>query len=514
MKNFQFKDQSGSALLIFVVVLMGIGGVVGAELLASKLESVKQEKINHDYKVLRQAKKALLSFAVDYKVDADFYEMGRLPCPDNTFTVSTEGIQSGNCGARHANAVGYFPWKTLGIDILRDSNGECLWYAVSGDYKGSPKANMLNEDSNGLFVIQDENGVLQHGAAPGDRPIAIIIAPGDRLQGQNGALEDPNMEHCKGNYNESDYLESGGIIDYGVDHEDTADDIWTFLYGSIGSRLDNSDFNDKMVWITKDEYWDAVRAQGDLDVDIVGSEIDQLTSDITQCFLDYAQDGNNENKWLPWPAAIDLVEYRNDAVNGGANEYVDILNPPLLIGRVPQDISNSDAQEFALPGASQIATHPNKNDIFLTCLTPDRYELWQNWKDHFFYVVSKDFEMTNGSVALPIGNRCVAAGDCVEIVPAPAALNKIAAIVFYSSSVIVGQSRDSTPVDADEKNEIENYLDVINPTKSNAHLYPADAAYLGDVNKYYNETDVDTGDLAWCIAVNAAGTNLVRTDCT
>ena len=515
MKPLLQKPQSGFALLIFVVVLMGFGGTIAASFLGSKVESVNQNKDNHDYEVLRKAKQALLSFAVDYTVDNDFYEMGRLPCPDATFTAITEGIQSGNCGARHANAVGYLPWKTLGMEVLRDSNGECLWYVVSGDYKGSPKADMLNEDSNGLLWIQDENGIPYHGVTPGDRPIAIIIAPGGQLQGQTRNLADNNMAHCRGNYTEANYLESGGIVNYATDHLNSADDIWTYLHGSLGSRLDNSNFNDKMVWISKDEYWDAVKAQKDLEVTPPGSAIDQLTEAIAECLLDYAEDSNNENYWLPWPANINLVEYRNDEINGGANEYIDSLNPASLIGRVPQNISFSDAAEFGLPGASQINTAAANSNIFAACLSGNENELWQNWKDHFFYVVSRDFEMLDGSPILPISGRCVAPGDCVTIDGLVG--EKIAAIVFFSGSAITGQSRNSTPVDADEKDNLGNYLDVVSPTKSNAHLYPTDAVYFGaggDVNKYYDEVDINTQDLAYCLVVDGSGTDLEVTDCT
>jgi hypothetical protein len=494
MYRKQSKDQTGFALLIFLVVMMGLGGVAGVGLLASKVENVNQAKIDHDYKVLRQAKKALLSYAVDYKVGAiDFYDMGRLPCPDQSFSVSTEGIQSLNCGAKHANAVGYFPWKTLDIDILRDGDGQCLWYVVSGDYKdGSQRANMMNEDSNGLLRIRDENGLLQHGNQPGDRPIAIIIAPGKRLQGQTGSLADSNMEHCKGNYFEENYLESDGIIDYAADHLNAADDIWTYLYGSINSRLDNSNFNDKMVWITKDEYWDAVKAQKDLDAADSASVINNLTFDIATCLASYANhldnmDGSDLRRWLPSPAPVDLNDYRDNA------QYTDQLG--LSAGRLPRDINDSQGVANIDGGGPDLLTMAD-------CAFPiEQQALWQNWKDHFFYVVSKDFEINApSSNNLSTPNRCPLAtpGACVT-----SNGNNVAAIVFYADSVTNAQSRTAPP-DADQKNNIANYLEPTN-----------DHDYLDFITATDNDYYSNIGDLAYCLVVDPLDDQkLTVSDCT
>ena len=447
--------------------------------------------------------------------------MGRLPCPDMRNTgPATEGAQDSPCGSTHVNQYGYLPWKTLGIEPLKDSSGECLWYVVSGDYKsGTTAARMLNEDSNGLLRVRDENLDLYHGNAPGDRPIAIIIAPGPAIQGQTrGAIG----KHCRNDYTETNFLEPDNSLVYSTNHDldgsgDDADKIWAYSYGSASSRLENVNFNDKMVWITRDEYWDAVKAQNDLNISLPGSAIEQLTSDLTKCFADYANDANNENSWLPWPAAISngLSDYRDDASGGGASLYVDQNNPSSLIGRLPQSIVNSDTAESGLPAASPVSTHADKSNIFKTdfvgddCLTPERKDLWRNWKDHFFYAVSRDFEMQDGSIVAPLSNRCAAAGDCLQVetlagVPFP---NKIAAIVFYAGSAGAGQSRNSPPVDPDEKNDLSNYLDSQDASHSNAHQYPSDAAYAatgGDVNVYFN----DAGDLLYCIWVDALGTGL------
>jgi hypothetical protein len=74
--------------------------------------------------------------------------------------------------------------------------------------------------------------------------------------------------------------------------------------------------------------------------------------------------------------------------------------------------------------------------------------------------------------------------------------------VFYADSATATQSRDSTPVDADQKRLLSNYLETVTVTQSNAHFYPVDIGpgYTGDDRQYLPYSDSD--DLAYCITVN------------
>jgi hypothetical protein len=482
------NTQPGFALLIFVVVLLGLAGVVGSNLIQSKVKSVSIEKVNHDQAVLAKAKQALLSFAVEYnRPPNSVIDMGRLPCPDTT-SGGTEGQQDGNCGNAHANSSGYLPWKTLGIELLRDSSGECLWYVVSGEYKDTPPADMLNEDSNGLLLIQDENAQLYHGSNPGDRPIAAIIAPGPKLGTQNRTSV---MTQCHGNYTESNYLEAGGLINYTTNHANTEDDIWTYLYPSATNNLQNNSYNDRIVWISKSEYWAAVKAQGDLDASDTSTDINKLTEALAECVADYGNDPQNENEWLPWPAAIDMAEYRDN----GSYIDQDFSVPPSplkLMGRFPYNISSTNSHES---GTQSL----NMTNFMSNCLTVDELALWENWKDHFFYVVSEGFEMMHGETDSDLKDRC-SSDKCVKIDDGTA--DKVAAIVFYSGSALGNQIRDYGPVDTDEKDKIKNYLetDPLVADNSNAHQYPVDSAFSGNARNFYR----GLGDITYCVE---AGTN-------
>lgn len=486
-------NQSGFALLIFVVVLLGVAGFIGSEITQGRTKSVQVEKMKHDQAVLQMAKQALLGYAVEYHTaPGGLSDMGRLPCPDYKLDITPEGTQDGSCGARYVNISGFLPWKELGLDSIKDSSGECLWYVVSGDYKDSPEARMLNEDTNGLLQVQDENGQLYHGANPDDRPIALIIAPGPALSGQDRTPSNNTLTHCRGKYgDENEYLESGGSVNYTTNHAPTEDTIWTYVYGTLNNDLDNSNYNDRMVWITKSEFWDAIKAQGDLDAADTATKINELTKRLAECLVDYAVDPENNHEWLPWPAAIDMTEYRTN------NLYVDQDNPVNLLGRFPRRLTNTNSHEEFIQSSDM-------TNFLSACLTTTEMDLWKNWKDHFFYVVSEGFEMLDGDPDSNYGDRCDG-GKCVEI---EGSSKNYAAIVFYADSVEGAQSRNYDPVDPDEKNDIANYLNEVTITKSNAHHYPFDAGYAGDAKKYYR----DIGDLTYCIEVESSSFNV--TDCT
>ncbi len=513
------KNQSGFALLVFIVVLLGIAGIAGSSLLQNKTKTVYVEKIEHDQAVLKKAKEALLDYAVEYQKTNQLDEIGRLPCPDVRFeappTGTSEGVQDTPCGGKNINSVGLLPWKTLGLEPLRDSSGECLWYVVSGDYKDAIKADMLNEDTNGLLDIQDENTFPYYAGNPEDRPVAIIIAPGTTLEGQDRSITSGvNMQHCRGNYGEENYIEGGGIIDYTVDHTNTADAIWTYLYGTEGKSLKNSSYNDSMVWITRSEYWEAIKAQKDLDSSDNTKGINQLTKALAQCLANYANDVNNENHWLPWPAPIDLSEYRLDA------NYDDQDHPALLMGRFPVNIEDSnDEEDDETPDPVVLFTDMQDIVSDADCLPTSgvagpnldaEKKLWQNWKDHFFYVVSSDFEMDGSSSTL--NSRCNSVGDCVTVNGITSG-TRVAGIVFYSDSIVPGgQSRDAEPLETlDEKALLNRYLDNDSP-KNNAHQYPSG----GSIYYRGSESLADgINDLLYCIVVDPGPpSSLIVTDCT
>jgi hypothetical protein len=96
---------------------------------------------------------------------------------NNIGNADVEGISapyvvpsSPNCAT-----LGRLPWRTLGIDKLRDSASEPLWYAVSPNWRlqNSSTSLVINSNTRGQLVV---DGV----AAPND-VVALIIAPGPAM---------------------------------------------------------------------------------------------------------------------------------------------------------------------------------------------------------------------------------------------------------------------------------------------------------------------------------------------
>jgi hypothetical protein len=225
--------QSGAALIIFLTILiLGITGILLSELnTRNKLMLENQEQTR---RVLRQAKEALIAFAVTYADTHPGQPQGYLPCPDQ----DGDGDADASCSGKGYSVIGRFPWKTLGLPPLRDGSHECLWYAVSSTYKDSPKQ-ILTSDTDGLFtVVTNING--NPTVAPStDRVIAILFAPGKMLEGQNrGISEGETPTECG----------SQGI----KAPVDPINDIENYLdhYNYSGVNIDNATGNNTFAFVS------------------------------------------------------------------------------------------------------------------------------------------------------------------------------------------------------------------------------------------------------------------------
>ncbi len=169
-------------LLPALLVLLAVGGLGW---LLSRQDSAAHRALireAHTADALTTARDALLGFATTYRnrehPNADF---GYLPCPDLDGDGSSE-----TCGSKGQTSVGRLPYLTLNLPDLRDGNGECLWYAVSGSFKNNPKPDTLNWDSIGSLQLTDEAG--NPSVLAGDqsgRAAAIVIAAGAPLASQS-----------------------------------------------------------------------------------------------------------------------------------------------------------------------------------------------------------------------------------------------------------------------------------------------------------------------------------------
>jgi hypothetical protein len=215
-------------LLITLLALLVMGGLYFfiSNLTPEAIATLRKAKTDA---ALVQAREALVGYAVRYREDQindgqldRVY--GYLPLPDlgssRNNNVDPKCKDAGNnplegCDAAsnttNHTVIGRFPWRTLGTEPLRDGNGECLWYVVSGSHDRIQRPEPMNWDTLGQIdlVIADGTSTLASALASAhDRPVAIIFAPGPPLAGQNRAdSTTDNVANCGGNYDAINYLD-------------------------------------------------------------------------------------------------------------------------------------------------------------------------------------------------------------------------------------------------------------------------------------------------------------------
>lgn len=262
--------QQGSALVI-ILIMLGIFATVLVSALKSNPQ-IARDKITAD--ALAKAKEALIGYAATYRdthpAPGPMYNQvfGYLPCP-----ASDGNGVAGNCGSKDVTLIGLLPWKTLGLPPLRDSSGECLWYAVSGSHKDNPQTTTMNWDTVGQIVVNDPGGaILASGVA------AVIFSPRGVIGSQDrtpvGATE------CGGGTTVAAYLDGGDPI-YAATVP--AAGATTTLTVATTASIANATNNDQGLWISPDEIFRRIRQRSDF-----VTEINAMRTDIATCLNNLA----------------------------------------------------------------------------------------------------------------------------------------------------------------------------------------------------------------------------------
>jgi hypothetical protein len=188
MLGKQSKHQAGFALLIFLVIMMGLGGIALTGVTQNALKQVEDKRFRHNERVLKEVKQALLQFAYNYPAldgVAAGTGPGRLPCADN----NNDGL-SNSCFS-----FGRLPWREGNLNLydIRDADGERLWYAVSSNFRTANGGIEINSEISGRITIRDQSGnIIYSGLNPGDVSkygvAAVIIAPG-RVTSRDGVIQ-------------------------------------------------------------------------------------------------------------------------------------------------------------------------------------------------------------------------------------------------------------------------------------------------------------------------------------
>ena len=225
--------QRGAALLIALLIL--VLAVTAALLTAFNQRNSQAERDKITEAALAQAKAALTAWA---SVQGDLGSgmaprPGNLPCPD----TNDDGMQESSCVA---GRIGRLPWKTLGIQELRDASGERLWYSISGNFRATNAA-AINSDTVGTLQIYAADGASLLTPA-GEELAAVVFAPGAPLAGQD-RIAQPNAA--------ASYLEAANT-------RDNRTNGGPFIAGPVIDGTGNVAVNDKLIGLSARELIRAV----------------------------------------------------------------------------------------------------------------------------------------------------------------------------------------------------------------------------------------------------------------
>jgi hypothetical protein len=279
MKNLnKLLTKQKGAVLILMAFIIGLG-VLAYMLHAFDPARLRLEQDKETYQTLNAAKEALIAWSVSHQ-----YTPGQMPWPDRHLDP---GIYDGSsdCATtafQYSNLLGQLPslpdtspcldknnglsvyagfstYPSLGQDF-RDAQGNKLWYAVSRNLVRKYDApasdpiinpNIINAPTYSWLQVLDRNGSLVS-----DRVAAVILAPGDALDGQSRT----------GAADASQFLDGFQIGAAVFNNRGYATDDEDFIMGDDSRNVSSNDptfaqpynFNDKLVYITIDELMAAL----------------------------------------------------------------------------------------------------------------------------------------------------------------------------------------------------------------------------------------------------------------
>lgn len=473
------KHQQGLALLVLVIILaLAFTAYLFSDL---SITQIRMSQATNTLTTLKKAKKAVINYAATSRERSASGDYGLLPCPE-TFLNGNYGNMAGGCGGQNLNVVAWLPWRSLDLSTLKDESGTCLFYAVSGTYKlGGSQSDMINEDSIGMFQVVDSAGNVLKGSNLEDQIVALVIAPGVALPGQtrNPLFVTSSCGHDYGNL--SAYLEGNGATDNSTVSV-VNDSIDQFIHATEASGTESPAYNDKFLAITRDEIWDAIVKRADFK-----QKMENMTHALALCLAEYANMPDNSSRRLPWPVQTNLgaiINYRDN------DNYVDdAAASGGYSGRYPYNVADSNNAINAASMTQDILFEIDNicKDldlgggliVDLKTTTSEYRKLWNNWKDHFFYVLSKEYEPDSTGA-----KTCNGAGVCINV-----NVNEYAGAVIFSGSRLGGITRNDRSVVAD-------YLE----SGKGAEFINEAINKSGDRTYIYTDPQTDTvNDVMYCI---------------
>ncbi|MBK7357421.1 hypothetical protein [Propionivibrio sp.] len=321
-----------------------------------------------------------------------------------------------------AGVIGRLPWKKLGLPDLRDSSGERLWYAVSDNFKNSPRTTCtspgqpgcLNSDTPGSLTVRNSNGTIVNDGAGTTGAMAVIIAPGSVLTREDGVIQVRDAANAN---NPVNYLDIGN----GEDNTTFANGSTDGFINGVVHGADNVVLvNDRVLAISYEDLMPLLEKR--------------VTSEVANCLKDYAADPLNQGR-LPWAA---------DIVASAGGVYSDSAST--RFGRLPGTFINTVASS----GIS-----PMKNGWTALC-NVNLGSWWPNWSELVFYALADAYKPQ----PIPPLPTC---GLCLTVNPPSSVADKRFAVIMAGrrlTGVSGGQPRSTVP----NKSVIANYLEDQNAT--------------------------------------------------
>lgn len=386
-------------MLILAVLAVGAAALLVSALGSAALQ-VERDKKTAD--ALAQAKEALLGYAITYGDSHAGEVHGYLPCPDmdGNQTGNPEGSSELSCGNKNVSVMGRLPWRTLDLPVLRDGSGECLWYIVSGTYKNNPKTDLMNWDNKGLLGVSNAAGGGVQDIA------AVIFAPGAVLGSQN-RMPSGHAPACGGNYSAANYLDSDGTHNNSA--VATAANAISNFFSSASAQI-----NDQIIFITRNDIFNALARRTDFMPTLTA--MTQKTAECLAYFGTRNGAGGAGNRSLPWPAPLFLADY---GVNGNYNDAAN-----LYAGRVPYRVNDAKAATGNIMGGVNLLTASNCPPGWANI-----YPWWDNWKDHLFYAIGREFK--------PVNHATTPCGTCLQV----NGKGQYAAVLMFAGKPLATQSR-------------------------------------------------------------------------
>lgn len=213
-------NQRGLAMIAIITLFALMSSYLIVNGMTRTQNEVLIEQERQTLKTLQEAKAALIAYAAAqaWSGSSANDQPGALPCP-----ASDEAGVSSTCTATASTRVGRFPWKTVKTTDLRDSSGHILWYALSANFRNAAGTTVINSDTQGTLTVT--------GDSPYNNVVAVIIAPGNVLNGQDRSVNSI-----------SNYLESTN-----------ATNTDTFVTGQVSTT-----FNDRLIVVTQSDLMTVV----------------------------------------------------------------------------------------------------------------------------------------------------------------------------------------------------------------------------------------------------------------